>query len=843
MAFLLDSIPNVIAWWGFRKLKTSYAGPSIRVKNVSTNAEIDLPQNFSKATADAAGTDLEIVKFYDLTGNGHHLAVLNHPARNYLLFDSNSVPYYVTGGELFRSVDTFSLTNPKYFDVINYRNANAGRDDYIHRHGGGYTYLNHFYGTYYSIQEVSGVSFLSASSFLNAWHQISTLYLPGNDRAFLDGIEQTGSNTNDAGNGTETGSHDLFNYVGSPYTLGYWRESGVIDGAISDADRVAIESSQIAFDYKLKANFSLSSSPYNYGSSLTATDTTTGGSGALTRVWKVDGVTSSQSDPLHPIFSGLAIGLRTISETVTDSDDLSNPSTKSFTIYVGQITPGNFFVPTSGSQEFTFTIANAIATVSGAVGTFGTGSTAYKKLFTATAAGTATLTATGSAWGILSAGLALQADDTLKTTTTGSYIYQTGAGRLTQAGDKVSIIYRYGIGLLFRDNSTSYQIGVDYFGNYQGNGGGYLGGGCVDGDTLEWRLVASNLIELRCNGVLKFTTTGNSYSTNSSQDTLYISYYSNPVGTVLNRPTYSGLGIVGIISESTTVTVYTPPSISTSSPLPSVVIGNNFAQQLTAAGGSGAGTWSIVSNDAAQPIALSSSGLATRAATLLGTINFTVRFTDSNTAYGSVDKAFQLVITLPPPAPPIITSKTPLPYGQIGHSYSYQLKKLGGAGTGTWMMIAGNLPDGALSPSGLITIPSVGASNYSFSVRYTDDAGFDQEGLTIPVSVYAAITFIYKRPLQIDYIQKQRYFEPLEGEDEVIEDAPMKREFTLNVLFTNRAEGDYLRQFLSDHRNRQTFLWVNPDRNNEVLTVKMVSKFSEQQLYADGYFQIVIREV
>lgn len=200
------------------------------------------------------------------------------------------------------------------------------------------------------------------------------------------------------------------------------------------------------------------------------------------------------------------------------------------------------------------------------------------------------------------------------------------------------------------------------------------------------------------------------------------------------------------------------------------------------------------------------------------------------------------------PPSPVITNASPLPIARTGASYSAQLNKTGGsaaAGGGNWsFLLQGNMPAGSLdSASGLISIGVVGSSNYTFTARFTDANGtFVDKPFTIPVFDLDAITLRHRRPLSVKYIGKLRYFEPISGSEEVIEDAPPKREFSMQILYVGGAKGDQMRQFLYNHRKRQPFIWTNPDRNESII-VKMTSEYSEEQFLANGDFDLVLREV
>lgn len=133
------------------------------------------------------------------------------------------------------------------------------------------------------------------------------------------------------------------------------------------------------------ADFTINNKPINVGQTLSLTDTSTGGSGTKTRVWKIDGVTVTPSNGnyTNPTFSSLSQGVHTIELTVTDD---SGTSTKTISLYVGQITPSNSTVALGSTIEFTGTIASGTWSTTDD-GSFSAGSTSLKKVYTPASVG------------------------------------------------------------------------------------------------------------------------------------------------------------------------------------------------------------------------------------------------------------------------------------------------------------------------------------------------------------------------------------------------------------------------------------------------------------------------
>jgi Putative Ig domain len=177
----------------------------------------------------------------------------------------------------------------------------------------------------------------------------------------------------------------------------------------------------------------------------------------------------------------------------------------------------------------------------------------------------------------------------------------------------------------------------------------------------------------------------------------------------------------------------TPPSITTTS-LPNGDVDVPYSQPVQATGGTGALTWSIVGGALPGGLTLNSAnGAISGTPTVAGTSLFTVGVQD---AAGL--SAFQaLSITINPPAPPRITTRT-LSAGTIGQSYSQPVEATGGTGARIWSIIAGSLPaglnvDGA---TGVISGTPIVPGTSSFTVRVQDAAGqSDQQALSITINL------------------------------------------------------------------------------------------------------------
>src|SRR6195256_2185513 len=170
-----------------------------------------------------------------------------------------------------------------------------------------------------------------------------------------------------------------------------------------------------------------------------------------------------------------------------------------------------------------------------------------------------------------------------------------------------------------------------------------------------------------------------------------------------------------------TITVTAVPAITTTT-LPAGVEGTAYSQVIAKTGGAGTVTFSISAGALPTGLTLSPAGTISGTPTgPNGTVNFTVKVTDSSTMTPlTATQALSIVINLP--APPAITTTT-LPAGVAGTAYS-QMVAATGFGTLTFTTSAGAVPSGlTLSPAGLISgTPNAPNVTSNFTVMVTDSS-------------------------------------------------------------------------------------------------------------------------
>jgi mucin-19 len=167
-------------------------------------------------------------------------------------------------------------------------------------------------------------------------------------------------------------------------------------------------------------------------------------------------------------------------------------------------------------------------------------------------------------------------------------------------------------------------------------------------------------------------------------------------------------------------TIDSPPTITTTSPLPSGTVGTMYpSQQLTATGGATPYTWALESGSSL-PGGMNlnpSNGYIYGTPTLATNVPFVVRVTSSSGLFST--KTLNMTII------PIIASPAQLPAGTVGASYSQTLTASGGTAPYTWALASGSsLPPGwTLTSEGLLTGTPGDGTAISFTARATDKNG------------------------------------------------------------------------------------------------------------------------
>lgn len=199
-------------------------------------------------------------------------------------------------------------------------------------------------------------------------------------------------------------------------------------------------------------------------------------------------------------------------------------------------------------------------------------------------------------------------------------------------------------------------------------------------------------------------------------------------------------------SQALSITISATTLNITTTSLPAGVINQGYNANLAASGGVSPYTWAISSGTLPTGLTLSSNGAITGTPTVLGTSNFTVQVTDSETPAAQSTTA-NLSITINNSAPVSVTTTSgQLPTGVVNTTYpGATLQASGGTQPYTWSITSGSLPAGLTlnTSTGAITGAPTTSGTSNFTVKVTDSSsphGTATANLSITVNAALTIT-------------------------------------------------------------------------------------------------------
>lgn len=207
------------------------------------------------------------------------------------------------------------------------------------------------------------------------------------------------------------------------------------------------------------------------------------------------------------------------------------------------------------------------------------------------------------------------------------------------------------------------------------------------------------------------------------------------------RKPWSGVAVLGafLLSGALVMQAVAATLAISTSTLPDGALSSTYSQTLTATGGTGTYTWSVIDGSLPAGLSLtSSSGLISGTPTVLSNSPLTVKVTDSdgNTA----TKALAIKVN-----PALTVATSALAAGVSGVAYTSQtLAATGGSAPYTWTTSSGALPTGlTLSAAGLISGTPTAAGTANFTAQVTDSASHTAtKALSIVVSNTGVLTLV-----------------------------------------------------------------------------------------------------
>src|SRR5271169_2529179 len=159
------------------------------------------------------------------------------------------------------------------------------------------------------------------------------------------------------------------------------------------------------------------------------------------------------------------------------------------------------------------------------------------------------------------------------------------------------------------------------------------------------------------------------------------------------------------------------PLVISPSALPVAVIGVPYSATLAAVGGLQPFTWSLSSGTLPPGLSISTAGMISGTPTALGSSNFKVQVTDSQTPTAAVDLANKSITV----NNSLSITTSSLTSGSVNVPYSASLVATGGVPPYTWSVASGSLPAGlTLSTSGVISGTPTAQGTSTFTVQAAD---------------------------------------------------------------------------------------------------------------------------
>ena len=193
--------------------------------------------------------------------------------------------------------------------------------------------------------------------------------------------------------------------------------------------------------------------------------------------------------------------------------------------------------------------------------------------------------------------------------------------------------------------------------------------------------------------------------------------------------------LAGSSNRFFTVTIDPPagaPAFTTTNPLLSGVVGQPYLLQIEA--DNYPTNFGVASGALPAGLGITTAGMITGTPTVAGTANF--ELTAANMAGGATN-GYSLHIN----GPPVFTTESPLPKGEVDLSYWQPIEATGDA---TFSLFSGTLPGGlSLAADGLVSGMPTDTGLYTFTVRATNAYGWSNRvfDLTIDASVVGPPVF------------------------------------------------------------------------------------------------------
>jgi hypothetical protein len=174
------------------------------------------------------------------------------------------------------------------------------------------------------------------------------------------------------------------------------------------------------------------------------------------------------------------------------------------------------------------------------------------------------------------------------------------------------------------------------------------------------------------------------------------------------------------------------PLVVETTALPEGIVGTRYAAVVTATGGTGDYSWTLL-DSGSSGLRLSSNGVLSGLPGLDGTFGITVRVSDGNdTAVRSFTVSFAPDATAEEPVPLAIATES-LPSAEPGGRYATVLVAQGGSGNYNWTLLDDGQTGLTLDASGVLSGTAPAPGNYGLTFQVDDGQGTVSRSLTLSV--------------------------------------------------------------------------------------------------------------
>ena len=217
MAPPLDAFTQPAGAYSFRKLRSAYAGPAIRIRRASDNAELDInflgfvpglgsPWDVAAATAHCAATSCFVVTMYDQSGNSRDITQATPANQPALVFNCvNGLACFQNTANLMGLTTVANVTPATgvvSMAAVAARLAGTGQCTVVRQNGAANNRLNGRGGAS-GFQLMSAVGAIFVVVTEGAWHSLVGVINGASSSLTSEGPSATGSVTGNTSLGTQ----------------------------------------------------------------------------------------------------------------------------------------------------------------------------------------------------------------------------------------------------------------------------------------------------------------------------------------------------------------------------------------------------------------------------------------------------------------------------------------------------------------------------------------------------------------------------------------------------------------------------------------------------------------